>query len=207
MLLDLVPRTALAAITPAAIRGFDRDSLAYYMTKHGESSLRVLCGTLRPEESELVTGDHVRAIVDVLRRQFVHVVIDAGSRFSEPTLAALELADQIFVVSTPEPMAAQATRESQRVLRDLLGVPADRIRFIQNQPNPYGKLSRSELVELVGTEQVSEVPFGGEEVTKAALNGFPLVMANSTNPTSRAIVSLARDLEQSGRELLALSVH
>src|SRR5438105_7515733 len=77
MLLDLVPRTALAAITPAAIRSFDRDSLAYYLTQHAESSLRVLCGTMRPEESELVTGDHVRAIVELLRRQYVHVVIDA----------------------------------------------------------------------------------------------------------------------------------
>jgi CRP-like cAMP-binding protein len=205
MLLDLVPRTALAAITPAAIRAFDRDSLAYYMTKHPESSLRVLCGTLRPEESELVTGDHVRAIVDVLRRQFVHVLIDAGSRFSEPCLAALELADQVVVISTPEPTAAHATQESQRVLRDLLGVPAERIRFIQNQPSPYGKLSRSELAAILGSEQVIEVPFGGEEVTKAGLNGFPLVMSHSANPTSRVIIDLARELELTGRELLALA--
>src|SRR4029077_11899416 len=42
MLMDLVPRTALAAITPAAIRALDRDSLAYYLAKHPESSLRVL---------------------------------------------------------------------------------------------------------------------------------------------------------------------
>src|SRR5947208_12331846 len=105
MLLDLIPRTALAAITPAAIRALDRDNLAYYMTKHPESSLRVMVGTTRPEESELVTGDHVRAIVEVLRRQFVHVVIDAGSRFSEPTLAALEVADEVIIVSTPEPSA------------------------------------------------------------------------------------------------------
>jgi len=50
MLLDLVPRTALAAITPAAIRALDRDSLAYYLTKHAESSLRVLAAapTVRP---------------------------------------------------------------------------------------------------------------------------------------------------------------
>src|SRR5579859_2198497 len=139
MLLDLVPRTALAAITPAAIRNLDRDNLAYYMTKHAESSLRVMVGTIRPEESELVTGDHVRAIVEVLRRQFVHVVVDAGSRFSEPCLAALELADQVIVISTPEESALHATQESQRVLRDLLGVPAERIRFLQNQPSPYGK--------------------------------------------------------------------
>src|ERR1700738_726248 len=123
MLLDLIPRTALAAISPAAIRGLDRDNLAYYMTQHPESSLRVMVGTVRPEESELVSGDHVRAMVEVLRRQFVHLVIDAGSRFSEPCLAALELADQIVIVSTPEPSAAHTIQESQRVLRDLLSIP------------------------------------------------------------------------------------
>ena len=165
----------------------------------------MLCGTQRPEESELVTGDHVRAIIDLLRRSFVHVVVDAGSRFSEPTLAALEIADQVIVVSTPEPSAAHATQETQRVLRDLLGVPAERIRYIQNQPSPYGKLSRSDLAAILGTEQVVEVPFGGEEVTKAGLNGFPLVMSHSSNPTSRVIIGLARDLKQTGRELLALA--
>src|SRR5947209_3332418 len=120
LLLDLVPRTGLAAITPAAIRALDRDNLAYYLTKHPESSLRVLSGTLRPEESELVTGEHVRAIIEQLRRQFVHIVIDAGSRFSEPCLAAIEAADQVIVVTTPEASAGRATQETQRVLRDLL---------------------------------------------------------------------------------------
>ena len=205
MLLDLVPRTALAAISPAAVRALDRDSLAYYLTKHAESSLRVLSGTLRPEESELVTGEHVRAIIEQLRRQFVHIVIDAGSRFSEPCLAAIEAADQVIVLTTPESSAARATQETQRVLRDLLAVPDDRVRFVQNQPSPYGKLSSSDLAELVGSQRVLEVPFGGEEVTRAGLNGFPLVMSRSGNPTSKAIVKLARDLEQSGRELLALS--
>ena len=205
MLLDLVPRTALAAISPAAIRALDRDNLAYYLTKHSESSLRVLAGTLRPEESELVTGEHVRAIIEQLRRQFVHVVVDAGSRFSEPCLAAIEAADQVIVLATPEPSTAWATREVYRVLRDLLGVPANRIRLVQNQPTPYGKLSAGELAALAGSERVSEVPFGGEEVSKAGLNGMPLVMSRSGNPTSKAIVSLARQLDQSGRELLALA--
>jgi CRP-like cAMP-binding protein len=205
MLLDLVPRTALASITPAAIRAIDRDSLGFYMTKHAESSLRVMSGTLRPEESELVTGDHVRAVIELLRRSFVHVVVDAGSRFSDPCLAALELADQIFVVSTPEPLAAHGTQESQRVLRDLVGVSSERVRFLQNQPSPYGKVSRDELATLLGIEQVVEIPFGGEEVSTASLNGFPVVMSRSSNPTSRAIIDLARELDQSGRELLALT--
>src|SRR5579859_6357311 len=166
MLLDLVPRTALAAITPAAIRSFDRDMLAFYLTKHGESSLQVLCGTLRPEESELVSGDHVRAMVDLLRRQFVHVVIDAGSRFSDPCLAAMELADHVIVLCTAEPTSSRPTQESLRVLRDLLGVPAERIRFVLNQNNPYGMVSASDLKGTLGTDQLIEIPFGGEEVSK-----------------------------------------
>ncbi len=205
MLLDLVPRTALAAITPAAIRALDRDSLAYYLTKHVESSLRVLSGTLRPEDSELVTGDHVRAIIEQLRRQFVHVVIDAGSRFSEPCLAAIEAADQVLVVSTPGPTAARGAQEAQRVLQNLLGVPGDRVRFVQNQPTPYGRMTAADLAEVLGVPQVVDVPFGGEDVSKASLNGLPLVMSKTANPVSKAIVAIARELDQSGRELVALS--
>ena len=205
MLLDLMPRTSLSAITPAAIRALDRDSLAYYLTKHAESSLRVLAGTQRPEESDLVTGEHVRAIIEQLRRQFVHIVIDAGSRFSEPCLAAIEAADQVIVLSTPEPGADHAVQETLRVLRDLLAVPTTRVRYVQNQPRPYGRLCANELAFMVGSDRVFEVPFGGEEVSKAGLNGFPLVMSRTGNPTSKAIMRLARDLEHSGRELLALS--
>jgi CRP-like cAMP-binding protein len=205
MLLDLVPRTALAAITPAAIRALDRDSLAYYLTKHAESSLRVLSGTMRPEDSELVTGEHVRAIIEQLRKQFVHVIIDAGARFSEPCLAALESADQVIVLTTCASGAIAATRETQRVLRDLLNVQLERVRFVQNQPTPYGSLNGRELGETLGSPRVFEIPFGGEEVSKASLNGFPVVMSRSGNPTSRAVIALARELDLSGRELVALA--
>jgi len=205
MLLDLVPRTSLGAISPAAIRQLDRESLAFYLSLHAESSLRLLSGALRPEDSELVTGEHVRAMIEQLRRHFVHVVVDAGSRFSEPCLAAIELADEVIVMTTPEPVAVHAARESQRVLRDLLGVPAARIRHLLNQPQPYGKLSRLELGAAVGSDRVVEVPFGGEEVGRSALDGLPLVMARGGNPAARAIVGLARELEQSGREAVALA--
>ncbi|MBV9133736.1 MAG: hypothetical protein JO318_13625, partial [Chloroflexi bacterium] len=206
MLLDLVPRTGLAAITPAAIRNLDRDSLAYYLTKHAESSLAVLSGTLRPEDSELVTGEHVRAMMDQLRRHFVQVVVDAGSRFSEPCLAAIETADQVLVVVTPGPGGVRAACEAQRVLRDLLGLPSERVRFVLNQPTPYGRPSVEDLAETLGGEAtIVEVPFGGEEVSKAGLNGLPLVMSRGGNPMARAVIEVARGLDQSGRELVALS--
>jgi CRP-like cAMP-binding protein len=205
MLLDQVPRTSLAAITPAAIRAADRESFGYYLARHPESSLRLLVGTTRPEESELVTAEHVRAALDVLRRQFVHVIVDAGARFTEPTLAALEAADHVLIVSTPEPAAVEGAKQTHRVLRDLLNVSVERITYVLNQPSPYGGMSVREFGAQLESEWVHEVPFGGEEVSRAVLEGFPLVMGRSSNPASRAIVSLARKLERSSKETLALA--
>src|SRR5919197_1437495 len=167
MLLDLAPRTALASITPGAIRSLDRESFAYYLTKHAESSLRVLVGTLRPEESELVTGEHVRAVIDLLRRQFVHVVVDAGSRFAEPTLAAIEMADRVLVLCTPEAVTVRDARECQRVLRDLLGCPDERVGYVLNRPLPYASLSADQVSAALGVHLLADVPFGGEDVSKA----------------------------------------
>jgi hypothetical protein len=49
------------------------------------------------------------------------------------------------------------------------------------------------------------VPYGGEEVTKASLTGFPVVMSRSGNPMSKAVHELARGIDQTGRELVALA--
>ena len=204
MLLDLAPRTALASITPGAIRGLDRESFAYYLAKHAESSLRVLVGTLRPEESELVTGEHVRAVIELLRRQFVHVVVDAGSRFSEPCLAAIESAERVLVVCTPEPVTVRDTRECQRVLRDLLNYPLSRVSYVLNRPLPYASLSADQVRSELGVDLLGDVPFGGEDVCKASLEGLPLVMKRSSNSASKALRNLARQIDRQAQELLAL---
>jgi CRP-like cAMP-binding protein len=204
MLLDLAPRTALASITPAAIRGLDRESFSYYLTRHAESSLRVLVGTLRPEESELITGEHVRAVIELLRRQFVHVVVDAGSRFSEPCLAAIESAERVLVVCTPEAVTLRDTRECQRVLRDLLNYPLSRVSYVLNRPLPYASLSADQVCSELGVDLLGDVPFGGEDVCKASLEGLPVVMKRSSNGASKALRNLARQLDRQAQELLAL---
>ena len=47
--------------------------------------------------------------------------------------------------------------------------------------------SAEDLAETLGAEaQIVQVPFGGEEVSKAGLNGLPLVMSRHGNAMSRA---------------------
>jgi pilus assembly protein CpaE len=197
MLLNLMPRTSLAAISTYALRQMDRESLDSYLMVHRASSLRVLTGALRPEEAELVTAEHVRIVVDLLRNYFAHVVIDTGRNFSEVNLAAFEMADEILLVCTPDRVGAHAALEARRVLFDLVHLPRERVRAVLNRTTPYRGQASGHFE--------SEVPFGGEAPLRAALEGQPVVIGWPGSPVSRAVGQLADEVETRAREALALA--
>ncbi len=205
ILLNVMPRSSLAAITPAALGALDRESFGYYLTTHEESSLRLLVGALRPEEGEVVSGEHVRTVLGLLRRQFVHVVVDVSSNFADPSLVAVELADRVLVVSTPDPFCARDVRECQRIFVELLSFPAERFKVVLNHLTPYDGLSRQQAEQAFPGEIVAELPFGGDGPSRAALEGAPLVTRLPHHPTARAILALAASLRRVAEEALALA--
>ncbi len=206
IMLNLTPRSSLAAITPTALTQLDRESFSYYLTTHEDSSLRVLVGALRPEDGETVTGDHVRAVVDLLRRQFVHVVVDAPADFRDPTLVALDLADRVIVLGTSDVRATlPALHECRRVFVEVLRHPAERFSYVLNHVLPYHATSRVEMERALGVTFAAEIPYGGDGPALAALEGHPLVSKLPTNPAARAVLGLAVELDLVAREALALA--
>ncbi len=205
IMLNLMPRSSLAAITPSALGQLDRESFGYYLATHEDTSLRLLVGALRPEEGELVGGDHVRAVLELLRRQFVHIVVDSPSNFGDPTLVAVEMADRALIVCTPDLPCVRGVCESQRVFHDLLRLPRERFAYVLNRVTPYVGLARSQLEAALGTQVALEIPYGGDGPARAALNGFPLVAGLPGNPTARALLTLADRVHRTAEEALALA--
>jgi CRP-like cAMP-binding protein len=200
LLLNVAPRTALAAISPTSLRLLDRENLEFYVTTHAESSLRVLSAVLRPEEGELVTVEHVKAALEALRSQFVHVVIDASRSFADVNLTAIEMTTNLLLVCTPDRACVRGIVQTQRIVRDLLHLPGDPLQYILNHPSPYEDMTTAHVEEAIDARFVEEVPFGGDAVARAALEGNPLVMRWPGSATSKAIVRLAERLEQQQAE-------
>lgn len=205
VMLNLTPRTFLAAATPSALKNMDRESFNYYLSSHEDSSLRVLIGASRPEEGEAVSGDHVRSGLDLLQRQFIHVLVDTGGNFSEATLGAVESADQVLMVVTPELLALRDIRECQRIFHDLLGYPVERFKYVLNHTLPYAGVPRAQIEEVLGVQMVAEIPYGGETPAIAARDGFPLITKWPSNPASKALSEIAHSLDRAARESLALT--
>jgi CRP-like cAMP-binding protein len=205
VLLNLSPRTSMAAMSAISLRQMDRENLEFYLTTHQESSLRVLSAILRPEEGELVTAEHVRAAVETLRNQFAYVVIDLGRSFSEVNITAIEATHNLLVVCTPDRVGVRGVSESQRIFRELLGLRANPMQYILNHPSPYEPVSTEQVEQLLNVRLLAAIPFGGDTVVRAALEGQPVVMRWPSSATSKAITRLGELLEQQLAEARAIA--
>jgi CRP-like cAMP-binding protein len=209
VLLNVMPRTSVATMSAVSLRQMDRENLEFYLTRHAESSLRVMNGTLRPEQAELVTTDHVKAAIEVARQHFVHVIIDVERSFSEVNLTCIESTDNLLVICTPERGSLDNLRETQRIFRELLHLPGEPMQYVLNHPTPYASVSPETLETQLGIRLVGSIPFGGDAPARAALEGQPLVTRWPHSPTSKSINRLADLLDQQmaeARELAPASI-
>src|SRR5690348_6270335 len=192
-LLDLEPETSLAAVPPENLSDFDRRTLGQYLVEHS-TSLQLLVAGTRPEEGELVTAAHVRAALGTMKRQFSATFVDCGSSFDEPTIAALEIADVVIVVCTPELNTLRDVRECQRVFGEIIRLDMKRVCFVFNHNQPFAVLGREQFEQALEQPMNFELPHAGEAAYKAANRGEPLVMANSGSPYSKAVERMRRAL-------------
>lgn len=77
-----------------------------------ESGLRLLLAPADVRDIEAVTPRSLREVIAVLRREYDLVVIDAGSHVTPVQATAVELADEVVVVATPDVLALRALRRA-----------------------------------------------------------------------------------------------
>lgn len=193
LLLNIVPESSLAAVPPESLESLDRQVLGRYFVSH-PVGLQLLVGGTRPEEGEAVTGDHVRAALRVMKRQFQTIVVDCNGSFSDPILAALEVADKIVLVCTPELNTLRDIRECQRIFGEVVHIEKGKTFFLLNYYQPFKVLSREQFEGALEQQVNVEVPHAGEAGIKAAMKGEPLVLAAPSSPFARAIDRLVWEL-------------
>jgi len=193
LMLDLQPRASLSGMGVDALGKFDREALMHYLVSHS-STLRVLPGAIRPEEGEGVSQEHVQLILGLLKRYFAYVVVDCSSTFSDTTLAALENADRIIFVVTPEFTAVRDLVECQRIFTDVVRIPADRFYYLLNHPYGFRALSRQEFEKGFGRRVDGELPHGGDTPVQAAARGQAFTATQTGTAIARAVENLAAEL-------------
>jgi pilus assembly protein CpaE len=173
--LGLVPEYTL----PDAVRGpasEDTMVLKTFLTQH-PSGLYAVCGSESPAAGDTVTGEDVTRLLASLAREFRYVVVDTAPGLSEQTLAALDRATDVVMLSSMDVPGVRGLRKELDVLRELCMIPAGR-HVVMNFADPKGGLSVRDVETTIGTGVDVVLP-RSSGVPASTNQGVPLLQSGS----------------------------
>jgi len=163
----------------------------------GPEGIRVLLGPFSPEFGDLVRAEHVRAIVDVLRREFDYVVVDSGSQLSEATLEATELAEHVIVLGE---LTIPAIKDTRLMLKMLESLKVDRTRIMVavNAHDAHAVYDAASIERNLRFPVQLQIPSEPRLVGGSIHRAVPLVVSHPDSDISLLFRSLARSLAPVG---------
>lgn len=186
LLLDLRPHRTLADLADTRIEDMDDETFGTFVAQHA-SGVRLVSGCALPERAELVTVAAAQHAIDRLRATSDYVVIDSAASFSQLTLAAIDAADAICLVTSAHLASMKSTLDCLGTL-EKLGFPKGRVLLIVNRITGHG-LDHEQVTRFFGRVPDLGVPYSAP-FDEAADQGKPLVISNPQNNGA----TLMRDL-------------
>ena len=109
----------------------DQDLIRQVFVKH-DSGVDLLLAPPSPETAELVTPEHIPAIIDQLRGLYDYILIDIDKRLDDINLGVLEVADTMFVVMTAD---LSCLKNVRLVLETIghLGYESSKVQLVLNR--------------------------------------------------------------------------
>ncbi|WP_438447737.1 AAA family ATPase [Gorillibacterium sp. sgz5001074] len=188
--MDLHPSFTVKDVVDA-LDGMDRHTLASYLIHH-TSGVRVLAAPERPEHAELITPAVIDRVCDLLLQQHDYVIADTGVGLHETSLALIEKADQVFVLTTLEMTAIKNTRLMLETL-ELLGL-RHKAQVVVNRSTMESVIKASDVADILGVEQPLYIPNDFQTVAQSINIGVPFVLNSAKTDVAKSIFKMAEQL-------------
>jgi pilus assembly protein CpaE len=184
--LGLVPEYTL----PDAVHGpasEDTMVLKTFLTQH-PSGLYAVCGAESPAAGDTVSGEDVTRLLASLAREFRYVVVDTAPGLSEQTLAALDRASDVVMLTSMDVPGVRGLRKELDVLRELAMIPAGR-HVVMNFADPKGGLSVRDVETTIGTGVDVVLP-RSKAVPASTNQGVPILQSKRRDPMAKEMQRL-----------------
>jgi pilus assembly protein CpaE len=178
----------------------DPDVVEDVLLTHEDTGIKILAAPPRPEQAEAVDGSSFVAVINYLRSIFQYIIIDTGSGLDDVTLAAIDTADLVTVVTTQDIPSIK----NVRLFLDLLialGYPNQQVFLAMNKYDKRRTVTPERVAEIAKSEVVSVIPLDERLVTPAMDRGIPFLSQNRSNPVAKGILDLAEAVKKRIAEL------
>ena len=173
LLLNVRPPYDLADIA-LKIDRMDADLLHSVMVP-ALDRLWVLAAPERPEADEEVDANVSATVVRQMRSAFNYSVLDCEHRLNDRTLAALDAADRIVLLTE---LKVPALRSAQRMISVFrrLGYPNEKLGVVVNRYQSEDVVSPGEAAEVLKSEIFFRIPNDYPTCSRASTEGVPIAV-------------------------------
>jgi pilus assembly protein CpaE len=172
VMLNMKPSTTIIDLVERA-DDLDQDLIGVIAQTH-DSGLKALLAPSRPEMAELVTADHLKTIIGLLRQHYDYVILDTYSTLNDLTLGIFDLADKIILVTEQTlPSLKNASRFYE--LTDELDYDPQKINLVVNGVAAQARISVKDISDALKRPVLASLPDDAAAVRDAADQGKPLV--------------------------------
>jgi pilus assembly protein CpaE len=183
--LSLTPEHTLAQL--ARTSQIDATTVKLFLTPY-EHGLYVLAGADNPADADSVTHTHVSAVVPLLAQNFDYVLVDTPAGLDERTLAAIDCATDLLLVSSLDVTSIRSLRKALDAL-DQIAVKAPRT-LVLNRADAKVGLNPSDAEEALGLSITCSVP-SSRELPLAMNLGIPVVLNEPKSAAAKQLQQLA----------------
>jgi pilus assembly protein CpaE len=192
LMLNLNPTNTIAGLAQKGHIGMDSELIEQFLTSHEASGLKVLVAPSTPQYAESVTVYTVEQTLETLRQNYNYVIVDTPSQLQDTTLAALDAASTILLVTSLDLLALHKTRTALDMLRQLY--PAEKIQILLNRANSEVGITVQDVETALGTQLKGQIPSDGRLVVTSVNEGKPFVLFSPQTVIARRIQTIAGEI-------------
>jgi pilus assembly protein CpaE len=215
-------RVALAdlVVTGGDVRVFLNLSSAYHMGDLAQKIDRVdaellnsiltpagagvwaLPGPDSPEADELLDANVVTRIIEALRTHYAFAVLDCEHHMSERTVAAMDAADRIIIVTQLTVPGIRSAQRTVTVCRRL-GYPDEKLCVVVSRHQPSDILSLSDAAQALNTEIFWKLPNDYRPSAEALMRGVPVAEVDPASKLAWSYAQLAAKIGGTSEDVAA----
>jgi pilus assembly protein CpaE len=181
----LTPEHTLAQLARTNL--VDATMVKLFLTQY-LNRLYVLAGAHDPVDAESITPAHVSHVLPLLAQNFDYVIVDTPAGIDERTLAAIDCATDLLLVSSLDVASIRSLRKAVVALDDI-GVSAPR-HLVLNRADSKVGLNRSDTEEAIGMSIACSIP-SSREIPLSLNLGTPVVVSQPKSAVAKQLLQLA----------------
>jgi pilus assembly protein CpaE len=154
-----------------------------------ESQVSILAAPSKPEDVTLLRSAKLDRVLKLLQSEFDCIVLDVPWDFDEFSLRALDMSNEIMIVTNPDVTSLTHAR-SRRELVERFGALPERIHMILNRASPHATLDERQIVEFLERDLDGIIPDLPDVARKCTDEGLILRDVEDCRPMRSAIHEL-----------------